>query len=139
MIGEGDEAYQLPPMVAMDIEMYDTISWRKEEMLKRKWTVRATANQLKMRNLPSVVNSRSERLTAEYRRRNLLGVGAKLRVSAPGIEQLAVLVRQVLEAEEVAKTADAAATAAVAKTQTQERQRSRRSRRGRAARYQAQK
>ena len=131
MVGEGEDAYHLPPMVAMTIAMYDTVTWTREEMSKRKWSRAATSNQLKLRNLQSVVDNRSERLTTEYRKRGLLGVGAKLRVSAASVEQLAILLRQVLEAEEVASTADAAAASAIAEAEARERTRARHSRRGR--------
>ena len=131
MVGEGEDAYQLPPMVAMTIAMYDTVTWTKDEMLKRKWSRAATSNQLKLRNLQSAVDRRSERLTTEYRRRKLFGVGTKLRVSAPTLEKLANLLHQVLEAEEVASRVDAAAASVVAEAEVREQARTRHSRRAR--------
>ena len=129
LIGDGDDAYQLPAGSALTIAMFDKIPWSKAA--KRKWTLKAIANQMKLRNLPSAVGRRSERLSAEYERRKLFGVGTKLRVSAANAEQLVALLRQVLEAEEVAAAADAAATKAVAAAELASAARARRGRRGR--------
>ena len=52
------------------------------------------------------LHARSNTVVDEYKRRGLLGNGGKLRVSASTSEELAQLLRKVLEAESAARSVD---------------------------------
>eukprot|EP01043_Picozoa_sp_COSAG02_P014442 COSAG02_NODE_595_length_19813_cov_12.215380_20_plen_640_part_00 len=130
-VGDGEDAYQLPAMTLMTIAMYDQMSWSKDEMAKRKWTTKAIGNQMKLRNLPEFKQVRTKSVVDEYHRRKLLGRGESLRTSAKTTEELAKLLREVLEAEHIATAAEKAQAEARAAIEASEGRRARQSRKNR--------
>ena len=127
----GGERYRLPAMSLMTLAMYDSCRWTKEDMAKSKWTTAAMSNQMKLRNLPEFLHTRSKSVRDEYDRRKLLAIGGKLRVSASTTEELAKLLRQVLEAESTARAVDSARLQQQQQAEQDSSARSRRARRNR--------
>jgi hypothetical protein len=63
---------------------------------------------MKLRNLPEFLHARSKTVFDEYERHKLLAKEGKLRVSAATAEELAKLLRKVLEAESATRAVDTA-------------------------------
>ena len=86
---------------------------------------------MKLRNLPEFKQVRTKSVVDEYRRRKLLGRGESLRTSATTTEELAKLLREVLEAEHIATAAEKAQAEARAAIEASEGRRARQSRKNR--------
>lgn len=131
MVGTMGATAPLPANTLMTLPMFDSMSWTKDAMRMKKWTIAAVKNQMKLRNLPERRQRRSQRELDEFNRHGLLATRKKLRVGAGTAVAHAELLRKVLEAEATAAAAASAVAQSDARLEVEATARARHSRRGR--------